>query len=70
MKTIPFDPTNAKLVAAVRRIPAFTPLPDSLLNDVMTLASIRDYDRRENIITQGEEDRCLYFLIKAERPSR
>lgn len=63
MKTIHFDPDNNELVNAIKRIPAFAPLPDDLLKDVMTMASIREYDRREDVITQGEQDRCMFFLM-------
>lgn len=66
MHTIRFDPNDQKLVSAIKNIPAFAPLPDDLLKDVMTMAAIRDYDRREDVITQGEQDRCMFFLMKGK----
>ena len=66
MKTIPFDSNDEQLVNSIKNIPAFAPLPDGLLKDVMAMASIRDYDRRENVITQGAMDRCMFFLMSGK----
>ncbi|MBI9080726.1 MAG: cyclic nucleotide-binding domain-containing protein [Pseudodesulfovibrio sp.] len=66
MKQIPFDPNDTKLVEAIKSIPAFTPLSDERLRDVMTMATIRDYEQRENIITQGELEQCMFFLMSGK----
>ena len=66
MKKTPFDPKDTKLVEAIKRIPAFKPLSDTQLAEVMTMAEIHDYDRRDNIITQGEMDHSMFFLMKGK----
>lgn len=66
MKQIQFDPTDTRMVQAIRRIPAFAPLSDERLEEVMTMATIRDYERRENVINQGELDQCMFFLMSGK----
>jgi len=63
MHSIPFDPDDRALVDAILRIPAFTPLGAGRLADVMRTTTIRDYDEKEPVITQGETDRCMFFLM-------
>jgi len=63
MNSIPFDPEDAALVEAILRIPAFTPLGAGRLADVMRTTTIRDYAEKEPVITQGETDRCMFFLM-------
>lgn len=45
------------------RIPAFRPLGLDRLPEVMKMVTIRDYDKREQVITQGELDPCMFFLM-------
>jgi len=66
MKQIQFDPDDTKMVDAIKRIPAFKPLSEDRLNEVMTMATIRDYDRRDEVITQGDMDQCMFFLMKGK----
>ena len=63
MQEIPFSPDDKKQVAAIMRIPAFRPLGPGRLAEVMKMVTIRDYDKREEVLTQGEQDRCMFFLM-------
>lgn len=66
MKTVNFDPSDEQLVRSILRIPAFKPLGGGRLAEVMKMVVIRDYDKRENVITQGESDNCMFFLMKGK----
>lgn len=64
MIIIDFDPDDTQLVQSIMRIPAFKPLKGDLLLEVMKMVSIRDYEKREQVISQGDLDRCMFFLMK------
>ncbi|QJB55094.1 cyclic nucleotide-binding domain-containing protein [Pseudodesulfovibrio sp. zrk46] len=66
MDIVQFDPNDTALVDAIKKIPAFNPLTGPLLNEVMKTVTIRDYDKREAIINQGELDQCMFFLMKGK----
>lgn len=67
MHVIPFDPADEKLVNSIMSIPAFKPLAGSgRLTEVMKMVSIREYDKREEVITQGQMDQCMYFLLSGK----
>ncbi|WP_419788388.1 Crp/Fnr family transcriptional regulator [Pseudodesulfovibrio sp.] len=63
MQSVPFDPDNAAMVEAILSIPAFAPLGKGRLADVMRTTTIRDYAEKELVITQGETDSCMFFLM-------
>lgn len=66
MEIINFDPNDEQLVESITRIPAFKPLKGGLLAEVMKTVTIRDYDKRENVITQGDLDQCMFFLMEGK----
>ncbi|MEF2230956.1 MAG: cyclic nucleotide-binding domain-containing protein [Pseudodesulfovibrio sp.] len=66
MQNIDFDPNDRSIVDAILRIPAFKPLGAGRLAEIMQTISIRDYDRQEKVITQGETDRCMFFLMSGK----
>ncbi|WP_319471891.1 cyclic nucleotide-binding domain-containing protein [uncultured Pseudodesulfovibrio sp.] len=66
MKIIPFDPNDTDLVASILAIPAFRPLGGDRLADVMKMALIHDYEKREEVITQGETDQRMFFLMSGK----
>lgn len=67
MEIIPFDPSDTKLVNSIMKIPAFKPLAGGgRLGEVMKMVSIRDYDKKEAVITQGQFDQCMYFLLSGK----
>lgn len=66
MKIIPFDPNDQTQVDAILQIPAFKPLGGDRLAEVMKMVTIRDYEKRETIINQGEMDRLMFFLMKGK----
>lgn len=66
MEIVTFDPNNKDLVDSITRIPAFKPLAGERLNEVMKTVTIRDYEKRETVIEQGEFDPCMFFLMKGK----
>ena len=66
MNIIEFDPSDEQMVKAIMRIPAFTPLGEGRLKEVMKMVTIRDYKKRETVIKQGEFDQCMFFLMKGK----
>lgn len=66
MQKIPFDPSDSAQVDAILKIPAFKPLGGNRLAEVMKMVTILDYDKREEVITQGDTDRRMYFLMSGK----
>lgn len=66
MNIIDFDPDNPQLVKSILSIPAFKPLAGGRLNEVMKMVTIHDYDKMENVLTQGEFDQRMYVLMKGK----
>lgn len=66
MNIVPFNPEDKRLVESIMRIPAFKPLGGERLAQVMNMVVIRDYDKREEIIVQGETDQRMFFLMKGK----
>lgn len=66
MKNIPFNPDDTPLMDSIMQIPVFKPLGAERLAEVMKMVTIRDYDKREHVITQGEMDRCMFFLMRGK----
>lgn len=54
------------MVNAIKRIPAFKPLNTERLTEVMKTAAIHDYAPRDRIITQGEMDHSMFFLMSGK----
>lgn len=63
MKEVPFDAKNSDIMERLRNVPAFDALPDSHIREVMKAASIRRYEAGEVLISEGEFDNQVYFLI-------
>jgi CRP-like cAMP-binding protein len=63
METVTFTPDDTAMVAAIRQIPAFKPLGPELFGQVMEMVSIRDYAPRDDVLTQGEREDCMFFLL-------
>jgi len=66
MKIIPFDPDNKKMVDTIMSIPAFKPLAVGRLNEVMKMVTIREYEKQEKVLIQGELDQCMFFMLKGK----
>ncbi len=66
MNIIDFDPNDTQMVKAIMRIPAFAPLGEDRLKEVMKMVTIRDYEKRETVIKQGDTDQCMFFLLKGK----
>ena len=66
MQQIDFDPGDRSIVDSILRIPAFKPLGAERLAEVMQTISIRDYERQETIINQGDTDQSMFFLMSGK----
>ena len=63
MKEVPFDPTNSDILERLKNVPAFDSLPERHIKEAMRAASIRRYDAGETVISEGEFDNQVFFLI-------
>ena len=63
MREIPFDPTNDEIMERLRNVPAFNALPDNHIRQAMRAASVQRYDVGEVILSEGEFDNRVFFLI-------
>lgn len=63
MKEVPFDPDNDEIMERLKNVPAFDSLPENHIREAMRAASIRRYDAGETVITEGEFDNQVFFLI-------
>lgn len=63
MKEVPFDPDNDEIMERLKNVPAFDSLPESHIKEAMRAASIRRYNAGEMVITEGEFDNQVFFLI-------
>lgn len=63
MKEVPFDPANDDIMERLRNVPAFDALPDRHIREAMKAASIRRYEAGEDVISEGEFDNRVFFLI-------
>lgn len=63
MKEVPFDPLNDDIMERLKNVPVFDSLPESHIREAMKAASIRRYDAGETLITEGEFDNRVFFLI-------
>jgi len=66
MKEHEFDPTNAETLEQFRRIPAFSSLDESMIQEVVRMSRMRKYDPGELIIREGDYDAWVFFLIKGD----
>lgn len=66
MKEHEFDPTNAETLEQFRRIPAFSSLEESMIQEVVRMSRMRKYDPGELIIREGDYDAWVFFLIKGD----
>lgn len=62
----PLDPSDRSIVASLRKMQVFSALDDLQLAEIIALAKLRKYDQGEEIISQGDYDQMLYFLINGE----
>ncbi len=51
------------LLASMKRMPAFSGLPDGHLKKILSLSKIRKYDKGESIIQEGTFDSWMYCII-------
>lgn len=63
MKETPFDPTNREVLDRLRTVPAFDSLPEGQLRMALQAASLRRYEIGETVISEGDFDNRVFFLI-------
>ncbi len=61
-----FDPSNADLLAQLRRIPPFALLDETQIESVAKLARMRKYAAGEVLIREGDFDHWVFFLVQGE----
>ncbi|WP_243543861.1 Crp/Fnr family transcriptional regulator [Pseudodesulfovibrio tunisiensis] len=66
MPATPFDPSDPAHADAARTIRAFSRLSDSQLAQIMVLGELCDYARGEDVITQGQSDKRIFFLLHGD----
>lgn len=63
MKEYPFDPNDKATLERVRKMPVFDAMELSQLPHLLKLAKLRRFESGETIITEGDTDQLVYFLI-------
>lgn len=66
MKNVLFDPNDRHMVRSIMAVPALKPLTASRIADFMKMVAIEDYEADEDVITQGERDQRMFFLLKGK----
>lgn len=66
MKELEFDPTNAETLDQFRKIPAFSRLGETMVQELVRMSRMRKYEPGEILIREGEYDAWVFFLIKGE----
>lgn len=54
------------LLASLKRMPAFSGLPDGHLKKILSLSKIRKYDKGETILEEGSFDSWMYCIISGD----
>lgn len=58
-----FDPADNELLGRIKKMPVFDAMDADMLPEVLGRAMVRRYGAGEAIITEGEADRIVYFLV-------
>jgi len=66
MREHEFDPTNAETLEQFRRIPAFSSMEESMIQEIVRMSRMRKYDPGEFVIREGDYDAWVFFLIKGD----
>ena len=63
MKESPYLEDNEKILTDLKKMPIFEPLTQEDLKVFITMSKLRMYKSGETIISEGNVDRWMYFLI-------
>lgn len=63
MKEFNFDPKNKDLMARLRQMPIFDAMDPEQLRPLLMMARLRSYEGGETIISEGDTDQLVYFLV-------
>lgn len=64
MHEYPFSPKDARVVGLLRKMPVFDAMEPALLPPMLKLARMRSYGPGEVIISEGDTDQLVYFLVE------
>lgn len=64
MHEYPFNPKDARIVGLLRKMPVFDAMDPALIPPMLKLARMRRYDQGEAIISEGETDQLVCFLVE------
>lgn len=64
MKEFTFSPSNRDILAQLRKMPIFDAMEAEQLPHLLKLAKLRRYEADEIIISEGDTDQQVYFLVK------
>ena len=63
MKQSSYLNADQRLIASLRKIDAFGPLPDATLRSLLRISLIRQYRAGEVIFKEGSIDHWIYFMV-------
>lgn len=63
VRELSFNPNDKRLLARIRQMPIFDAMAPELLPPLLKLAKIRRYEPEEEIISEGDTDQQVYFLV-------
>lgn len=63
MREFPFDPSDQKTLKRLQQMPVFDAMESERLPRILEPAKLRRYEAGEVIITEGDTDQMVYFLI-------
>ncbi|MEN8246071.1 MAG: cyclic nucleotide-binding domain-containing protein [Thermodesulfobacteriota bacterium] len=66
MKESQYLEDNEKVIADLKKLPVFEPLAKEHLKPLLKMSKLRMYKSGETIISEGDVDRWMYFLIYGE----
>lgn len=64
MKELDFTPSNKDVLARLKGMPVFDAMEPEPLMHLLKLSKIRRYDPGEVLISEGDTDQLIYFLVQ------
>ena len=64
IQEFPFDPSSPKIPELVAQVPFFDELEKGTVDAILNHTTILECDAGDTVIQQGEDDRCLVFLVR------
>lgn len=64
IQEFPFDPESPKVPELVAQVPFFDTLDKGTVEAILNHTTILECEAGDTVIQQGEDDRCLVFLVR------